>query len=245
MTSRIAASLYRPFSSQWLYYDRRLNEVVYQMPQIFPFSTPGANNQVICVSSGGSKRAFSVLMTRSIPSLHMVDIEGTQCFPRYLYPEKGDGDDINDDDEQRDFIDDAGPVIPDEERRDAITDTSLEHFRAAYPGEEISKDDVFYYIYGLLHSENYRNRFGDNLSKELPRIPLVRAAAAFRAFVAAGRELGELHCGYEGAALHPITIAQGDLRLAHIPDPTAFYRVTKMRFVGKGPVRLRGTENRH
>lgn len=82
-------------------------------------------------------------------------------------------------------------------RRDAITDEGLAHFQSAYPGEIICKEDVFYYVYGLLHSPDYRERYADNLSKELPRIPRVKTAADFWAFSQAGRDLAELHLNYE------------------------------------------------
>ncbi len=58
--------------------------------------TPGAgqykvdySNLVIVTSSGGQKVGFSVLMTNAIPSLHMVDIDGSQCFPMFLYEAEG------------------------------------------------------------------------------------------------------------------------------------------------------------
>ena len=81
-------------------------------------------------------------------------------------------------------------------RREAITDEGLAHFQSAYPGEEITKKDLFYYTYGLLHSEDYRVRFADNLAKELPRIPQVKSAADFWAFSRAGRDLAALHVNY-------------------------------------------------
>ena len=117
--------------------------------------------------------------------------------------------------------------------KDGITDYGLKHFRKAYSNESIAKDDIFYYVYGLLHSEDYRTRFADNLSKELPRIPAVRKQADFWAFVEAGRKLGDLHVNYESAELYPVTVAEGDLRLAHIADPVIFYRVEQMRYGGK------------
>ncbi len=55
--------------------------------------------------------------------------------------------------------------------KDGITDDGLAIFEAAYPTETITKEDVFYYIYGLLHFEDYKKRYADNLTKELPRIP--------------------------------------------------------------------------
>ena len=102
-------------------------------------------------------------------------------------------------------------------------------------GLTITKDDLFHYVYGLLHSEDYRERFADNLSKELPRIPAVKTAEDFRAFVQAGKRLGDIHCDYDSVEPYPVAIAQGDLRLAHIPDPVTFYRVEKMKFGGKRP----------
>lgn len=118
-------------------------------------------------------------------------------------------------------------------RRDGITDEGLAHFHSAYPGEAISKKDLFYYVYGLLHSEDYRTRFADNLTKQLPRIPRVKAPADFWHFSKAGRALAALHVNYEQVEPFRVTIAQGALTLAHIPDPVKFYRVEKMKFAGK------------
>jgi predicted helicase len=90
-------------------------------------------------------------------------------------------------------------------RRDAITDPGLAHFQSAYPakgeGNSITKEDLFYYIYGLLHSPDYRSRYADNLGKELPRIPAVKTIADFRAFSQAGRDLAHWHLNYETVAL--------------------------------------------
>lgn len=112
-------------------------------------------------------------------------------------------------------------------RRHAITDAGLQHFQNAYPGETISKEDLFYYIYGLLHSEDYRARYADNLTKELPRIPAVKTAADFWAFVHAGRQLGELHVGYESVAPYPVEFK---LAKPHEEFCVGDYRVTQMKF---------------
>ncbi len=109
-------------------------------------------------------------------------------------------------------------------RREAITDEGLAHFLAAYPGESISKQDLFFYIYGILHSPEYRERYADNLSKELPRIPRVRKTEDFWAFSKAGRELADLHLNYESVDKYPVTIeGKGSLS-------DEDYRVEKMRF---------------
>lgn len=218
---RVRAALYRPFTPSWLYYDRGFNEMVYQMPRILPLEDSEAENRVIMTASAGGKVPFCVLMTSSIPSLHTADIGGSQCFPRWLYsqakaPSEG---------ELNLSAHEAGVA-----RTDAITDAGLAHFRAAYPTEDISKDDLFHYVYGLLHSEEYRESFADNLNKELPRIPAVKKAEDFWAFVAAGKRLGDLHCDFDSAAPAQITIAQGALELTHIADPVKFFRVEQMRF---------------
>lgn len=211
-------SLYRPFSKQWLRYGRRLNEVVGQRDRIFPSEQ---TNLAILVTGVGSKGSATCLMIDSPPSRDT--IEKGQYFPLDIFSTSSV-------DKQDLFAADAGKV----EKRDAITDVGLKHFQDAYPGETITNEDLFYYVYGLLHSEDYRAKYADNLSKELPRIPCVKTAADFWAFSRAGRELGDLHVNYETVEPYPVTIKQGDLRLADIKNSEAFYRVTKWTFGKNG-----------
>ena len=217
----IVPSLYRPFTRQYLYYDRRLNEMVLQMPRIFPAGRE--DNRLICVTGVGAQAA-SCLMVDTLPCLDM--IEKGQCFPLRLYEA-----DTETSMETLDLLTDAGQ--PDGYNvRDGITEAGLKHFRSAYPGEPIHKEDIFYYVYGLLHSEDYRTRFANNLSKELPRIPCVRTVEDFRAFRDAGLRLGDLHVNYESVEPYAVRIKQGTQRLASIDNPAVFYRVTKMQFGG-------------
>jgi predicted helicase len=118
-------------------------------------------------------------------------------------------------------------------RQENITRAGLLHFQEAYPGETITKQDVFYYVYGLLHSPEYRERYANNLSKELPRIPRVDSAAHFWAFSRAGRELGELHCNYETVEPYPVTVRLAcdlDFLASPAPLPDRAFYVTKMRW---------------
>ena len=215
----IVQSTYRPFFKQWLYFSRRLNEMVYRVPSLFP--DLGASNRIICLAGVGAQKAFSCIMCDTITDLHA--IQTGQCFPLTLY-------DRADEDAHDDLFSVIEADKPAYRARHGITDAGLAHVQAAYPGETITKDDIFYYVYGLLHSEDYRRRFADNLTKELPRIPCVKKVEDFRAFVAAGRALGDLHVGYETVDPYPVTLKQGDLSLATIDDPVKFFRVEKMAF---------------
>lgn len=210
----IVPSLYRPFTKQWLYFNRTFNEMVLQMPRIFPDAA--ARNVVIQLSGAGARSGFSAIISGHIPSLDT--IEKGQCFPLYLYDEAAQ----QSDDGLFASIPNDGP-----RRREAITDAGLAHFQSAYPGETISKEDLFYYIYGLLHSPDYRERYADNLSKELPRIPRVRTAQDFWHFSRAGRDLAALHLNYETVDKYPLTIETKGKLL------DADYRVEKMKFAKK------------
>jgi len=217
--NKIRLAHYRPFTRQWLYMDGRLNWSKYLTDRYFP--RPDATNRVISLSAPGFRGEFSALMSDLLPSIHFADMGGAQCFPLIVYENPDRSGDILD--------------LRADDERSGISVKGLKHFQSAYPGETITEDDLFYYIYGVLHSQDYRERYADNLSKELPRIPIVKRAPDFWAFAQAGRKLGELHTGYESADPYPVTIAQGDLRLASIPDPEGFYRVEQMRFTGKRP----------
>lgn len=127
-------------------------------------------------------------------------------------------------------------------RRSAITDDALAHFRQPYSPEDaakISKEDIFYYIYGLLHSEEYRERYADNLSKQLPRIPRMKHYADFAAFSQAGRDLAALHLHYENVPMYQGVKFSGSLKNLNLTaqnilggENSDFY-VQKMKFAKK------------
>ena len=178
--SKLYLSYYRPFFTQYLYLDRFWNNCVYQMPAIFP--TCESKNLLICSSGVGSKE-FSCLMVNQIPCLDF--LEKTQSFPRWLPGEQAK--------KAEDVLDFGEP----NEVPSGFSPEALPHFQAAYPGMPMTEDDLFYYIYGILHSEDYRTRYANNLMKELPRIPRVATYEQFMAFSKAGRELARLHVYFE------------------------------------------------
>jgi predicted helicase len=230
----LITSLYRPFTKQWAYYNRELNAYVNQMPRIFP--DMAAENRVICVSGIGARSGFSALMADTLPCLD--NIEKGQCFPLYLYdpvvPAQAGTQATLDLAEAKPLDSRPTPsrgLAPRGNdgymrgndgyaRRDAITNEGLAHFQSTYPGETISKEDVFYYVYGLLHSKDYRERYADNLAKELPRIPRVQTAAGFWAFSQAGRKLAELHLNYETVPIYQGAKVLGtDGKVFNLGDP--------------------------
>ena len=196
-----------------------MNERVYRMPQIFPNGE--LPNRVIALTGKGGRSGFSCLMLDALPNLHTIDTG--QCFPFWLYEKAAS---------------DKGSLLADVEgggyhRRDAIADSALEHFQAAYPGETVSKEDIFHYLYGLLHSDDYRERYRANLAKELPRIPCVTSVEDFRAFRDAGKLLGELHLGYESADPYDAEIDTGGESLDDM-NPEDAYRVIGMKHPKSG-----------
>ncbi|WP_375608838.1 MULTISPECIES: type ISP restriction/modification enzyme, partial [unclassified Bartonella] len=220
-------SLYRPFTKQWLYYSRVFNHRVYQMPCIFPMGRI-VENKVIQITGIGAMGGFSVLMNKALPSLDA--IEKGQCFPRYIYEDTTVSKSKSGKQSHLFTNSTEKNTTSGLQRRDAITDEGLAYFKAAYPNETITKDDLFYYVYGLLHSEDYRSRYADNLCKELPRIPCVKSADDFWKFVTAGRELGHLHVNYEDVEPYPVTFKKGNPKQTEISNPEKFYYVTEMKF---------------
>ena len=196
----ITPSLYRPFFKEFLYNDKAWINSIYKIPQIFPIKE--ADNLVIGVAGVGAKE-FSCLMSAQIPCLDF--LEKSQCFPRYLYRKVGEvasasaAGGLMAELEELESAATSGVVVNGYERVDAIRPEAVEHFKAAYPEEAaaIDVDAVFYYIYGILHSPDYRATYANNLQKELPRIPRVATYDEFKAFEDAGRALAQLHVGYE------------------------------------------------
>jgi predicted helicase len=89
----------------------------------------------------------------------------------------------------------------------------------------VTKDDIFYFVYGLLHAPDYREIYAADLKKMLPRIPKLAGSSDFWSFSKAGRDLAELHLGYESVTPYPLETA------AVSSEPNL--RVEKMRFGGK------------
>lgn len=230
---QIRVTSYRPFFKQNLFWYKPLIERQYQFPKIFP--NPDSDNLIIAVSGRGVPTGFSCLITDKIADLGY--ISSSQCFPLYWYEEKKETQASLFDDETN-----AEKYI----RRDGITDWILKEVRKRFGNSRaITKEHIFYYVYGLLHSPQYRERFAVDLKKSLPRIPIVDNVDDFLAFYKAGKALAELHLNYEQVpACLQVRLKQPDedtvsIAAESIPYQAAtkeqydYYRVQKMRFCQK------------
>ena len=194
----IRRSMYRPFCRQYLYFDRRLNEMMCLQPKFFPEAD--SDNRAICVSGTGASKAFSALMVNVVPDLNSLDA-GCQCFPRYTYAEVKVPEAVGEERLLR--------VIPRQgrggtrplERQDNIPAATLAQFQAHYADQTITREAIFTYIYGVLHSPDYRERYANDLRKMLPRVPF---APDFWALSRAGERLATLHLDYETVAEYPL-----------------------------------------
>lgn len=213
----ITIGIYRPFCKNNLYFSRDFNAMIYQNARLFP--TPNHRNLVICVSGLGGTKENSVYISDCIVDLNCLDA-GTQCFPLYWY-DNSDADVIDL------FNQGPGNKMDRYVRREGVTDWILVTARKQY-GYNVAKEDIFYYVYGVLHSSEYRTTFAADLKKSLPRLPLVERADDFWAFSRAGRELANLHLNYE--TIEPYR----QCRVIYAPLTTKGdsinYRVEKMRF---------------
>ena len=193
--------------------------MVYQIPRIFP--KPGLLNKVISVMGIGANKEFSVLMTDFLPDLELVS-KG-QCFPLYRYEQiKVSGIER--------YIQENKDQKTEFRRQDAISDQALEYFRSS-ASDDISKEDIFYYVYGILHSPDFQAKYKSDLAKSLPRVPKPLGPGMFWAFSDAGRDLAHLHLDYESVDPWPLEENTDGMIVRMLPKE--FYRVEKMRF-GKG-----------
>ena len=159
---------YRPFTKQHYYAERIFSDRLTQNHyDIFGKSLSNINN-VICYN--GNDKDASVLASNKIADYHFTG--DTKLFPLYKYDQEGN-------------------------RHDNITDWGLSQFTSNYQDTNISKEDIFYYTYAVLHNPDYRKKYELNLKREFPRLPFYED---FFKWVSWGKQLMELHINYETVA---------------------------------------------
>ena len=215
--------VYRPFIKQNFYFDKPFIESPGLSSVLLP--TSETKNLIISITGVGASKPFSVLIGNTIPNLD--NIEKSQCFPLYFFEE-------NKSEQKGLFDDDSTGSSSDYIRRDGVSDFILERALKQYNTKDISKEDIFYYVYGFLHSAEYCETFANDLKKMLPRLPLVDDVRDFWAFSKAGRKLAELHLNYETVpAYEGVTLSSRTSDNLGASDNTNDYRVEKMRFPKK------------
>jgi predicted helicase len=166
-------SLYRPFTKMQLHFQRMIVDEVATVGEFFPSPKSLEENRVILIPSAGGRSPFWCFVANSIPNLNFVSIDSAQCFPLYTYEDDG------------------------KHRVENIPLFALQHLQKHYKDKAVTREDIFYYVYALLHHPDYRTNYSENLKRDLARVPLSGTAAHFHAFAAAGRKLVELHVNYE------------------------------------------------
>ena len=178
----IRQTLFRPFVNKALYFDQSLNEMQYQLPELFPKGSIG-ENKAICFCVNG--KFFYVLATDRVVDLHFTG--DTQCLPLYRYTEDGER---------------AGNITQWGIRRinEHYRKEWGEDFEAIYPSG-ITAEHIFAYTYALLHDPVYRHKYAIDLLREFPRLPLYHD---FDILAKMGQELLDLHIGFESAEPYPL-----------------------------------------
>lgn len=172
-----------------------MNNSRYLFPYIFPTPESEKENLLISVAGIGNRQEFGSLITNKIIALDFA-YEKAQCFPFYFYDEDGSN------------------------RRENITEWALEQFQTHYNDKRISKWNIFYYTYAILHHPEYREKYSANLKRELPRIPF---APEFHKFAEAGKKLADLHINYESQPEYPLEMIENESEQVN-------WRVEKMRY---------------
>ncbi len=210
-------ALYRPFTKCYAYRHLSFNDQVYQYGKIIPNNS--YKNLSICINGVGSHE-FTAIISDLIVDYGC--LSPTQCFPKFIY-EKQELDDglfanIN---EKKNST-----------QKDSINDQILDYFRKSYNNKKISKDDIFYFTYGIFHSLDYKKRYQNNLSKELAKVPLLKKFDDFKLFVSSGKKLADLHLNYENSSKYPIEInKEKNFDFQSIKDKKSFFKVTKMKIL--------------
>lgn len=217
VATSIRESMYRPFCKEQLYSEPSLIERPGLLSKFFP--TPVHKNIAIMMPAGKSAEYFSVLMLDMIPAL--TPNGGNQVFSLYTY------EPVVEDDGGFNLHLGGGEVVDGYTRKENITDATLAAYRSTYGDEGIAKEDIFYYIYALLHHPEYREKYAADLMKMLPRIPLVKG---FWEYSRVGRALAELHLGYESVEPYPLDEVASSPAPDDLEERFEFYRVQKLQF---------------
>ncbi len=191
----VRLALYRPFNKQWLYWDKDWIHRQGEFSKIFP--DKDAQNVVINTGVGNGKN-FSALVSDCISSYDL--ILNNQAYSLYCYDDWGN-------------------------RHYAISGYALNLFRRHYEDNLIAEEEIFYYIYAILHHKGYLEKYKNSLTKEDPRIAL---SEDFKELSILGKELAKLHLNYESGEMH----ASVEYKTLMNAEEKGYYDVETMKKIG-------------
>lgn len=202
---------YRPFTKQKMFNQSSLLERPALISKFFAQEHKKVEGFYV-PTAGNSAPPFMCLATNEILDLGAAGISGVQFFPRYR-PQQADQD----------------ALFSDEVDEENVTDWALQEYRNEFGGD-VSKDDIYFYVYGLLHSPDYRKKYAADLKRQLPRIPKISGREAFDQFVSAGKQLSKLHIQYESVKPYDLSVS---INPNAPQDPYELFKVGKMKYEGK------------
>jgi len=188
--NKVVKSLFRPFSKRFFYFDKHLNGMLYQFNNFYNLSV---ENKIIAINREDNNKPFHLIATNLLVDLHTTG--DSQCLPFYTFDNKGN-------------------------RHDNITDWGLNQFVHHYQNDSIDKQDIFHYVYAVLHNPAYRTKYELNLKREFPRVPFY---ANFQQCAAWGKQLMELHINYE--TVEPYNLTQ--IETGTVKQPKAKLKADK------------------
>ena len=201
----IAISLYRPFTKQYLYFNRFWNERYSQQDKFKSYA--------IFTNGISSSKEFSVLISNNIINLDC--LEKNNCYPLYY---------IEEDKNKSKSLFQTLDGIEKENKKDGISDYIFNLAKEKY-STKVSREDIFYYVYGFLHNEDYKKEFEADLKKLIPRLPLIDNYDTFKIYSDIGKELADLHLNYENIKRDSNIIVEG--------EESNNFKVEKIRFENK------------
>jgi len=179
--NKIIDSLYRPYIKKFFYFDKIFTHRIYQNDVIFGIDNKYEN---LCIGFSGiaSNKPFSTISSKYLFGFDF--IEKTQFVPHHYFNSEGN-------------------------RFDNITDWSLEQFQTHYKDKKITKENIFHYVYAVLHNPEYRQKYEMNLKREFPRIPFYDD---FKKWYAWGKKLMDLHINYETVKPYPLNVVTSETK---------------------------------
>ncbi len=185
--------IYRPFFKEYFYFDKIIIHRTY-LYESFTGINKRKQNIIIGFSGIGSSKPFQAIVSKGLIEHDTLEI--TQCVPLYIYDES--------------------------KQKYNLTDWGLSQFQTHYTDSTITSEDIFHYVYAVLHNPAYRKKYELNLKRDFPRIPFYDN---FGQWAAWGKALMELHINYETVEPYPLEVITAETKAEAKRQLAAFSKV--------------------